>query len=133
MFIKRRTIFLFSILFFLSFAFSQSEPVHQLSELSVLGSKSEAEIQFTVSEDKGDSRMITILPFFYKDKSVDQFSFSINKMQNGRFYTKNISVIANDGKQITVLEAELIFNSEPELRIKYKPGKMPLPITLKKK
>ena len=133
MFIKRRTIFLFSILFFLSFAFSQSEPVHQLSELSVLGSKSEAEIQFIVSEDKGDSRMITILPFSYKDKSVDQFSFSINKMQNGRFYTKNISVISNDGKQITVLEAELIFNSEPELRIKYKPGKMPFPITLKKK
>lgn len=127
--------FLFSLLIyiFVSFAFSQPVTVRQLSTLSVLGSKSESEIQFTVTEDEGDSKTITILPFSYKDKTVDQFSFSIKKKQDGSFYANNISVIANDGKQITILEAELIFNSEPELRIKYKPGKMPFPITLMKK
>lgn len=62
--------FLFSLLIysFVSFAFSQPVAVRQLSTLSVLGSKSESEIQFTVTEDEGDSKTITILPFSYKDK-----------------------------------------------------------------
>ena len=60
----------------LYFVFSQPVAVRQLSTLSVLGSKSESEIQFTVTEDEGD---------------------------------------------------------QPELKIKYKPGKMPFPITSMKR
>ncbi len=137
-----KKILIFFILFFISvsFGFSQAQSVIQLSELTVLGSKAAAEIQFTV-EDEADSKLITVLPFSYKDKSVDEFSFSVNKINEGRFYTKNICVTACDGKEITIIEAELLYSptekSEstlvPELRIKYKPGKMPFPITLKKK
>ena len=68
-----KKLFLFSLLIyiFVSSAFSQPVAVRQLSTLSVLGSKSESEIQFTVTEDEGDSKTITILPFSYKDKTVD--------------------------------------------------------------
>ena len=139
--LKSKKLFIFALLFFpLSYVFSQSEPVHQLSLISVLGSKSEAEIQFTVIDTEDDSKLITVLPFSYKGKSVDEFSFNINKINEGSFYTKNISVTACDGKEINILEAELLYsptekpesNLNPELSIKYKPGKMPFPIMDKK-
>lgn len=117
----------------------QKNTITQDSILTVLGSRNPLSIDFKIDEEQNDSLKITIQPFSYKDKTVRQFSLILTK-EGDSYSARNVCVFTADDKKINIIEARLSNidgsysdDEKPVLYMKYKPGKMPFPITLTKK
>ena len=109
----------------------------QKSLMSVMGSKSEAQVEFGVSEKTDASLLLTVNGFSYKNKTVGEFTLTLNSYDDGNIYSAKNVVVQAEGKDkptvITVIECSLTFTDEnlsPVLKMKYKPGKMPFAISL---
>ena len=82
---KLYVILIFIIIQTLTFAQSGNKnTITQDSLLTVLGSKNSLSVDFTIDEKQKDSLKITVYPFSYKDKTVQQFSFILTK-EDDRF------------------------------------------------
>ena len=139
---KYSMIFLFQILILFQSVFAQELIFAQDSVMSVMGSKTEIPITFSVAENGDSSKIVTVHSFSYKDKTVNEFSIELAKKSDSEFFVKNVVADSKEeSTPINVIEALLSYsenaeNSEevlPTLFLKYKPGKMPFPIVLTKK
>ena len=136
---KLYVILIFIIIQTLAFAQSENKnTITQDSLLTVLGSKNTLSVDFSIDEKQNDSLKITIHSFSYKDKTVQQFSFILEK-DDDKYSVKNVVALTADNKKINIIEASLSnldglsSDEKPVLYMKYKPGKMPFAITLSKK
>lgn len=120
--------------------FAQEKMYTQDSILVVMGTKHETEITFYIEENQ-----ITVLPFSYNEKEIGQFTLALTKVkdgkQKGKLIAENTSVQAvgkDKTTELNVISASLDMgddgkNCAPEFSMKFKPGKMPFPITLAKR
>jgi hypothetical protein len=103
----------------------------QKSVMSVAGSKVEATISFSVQDNADGTKTLTVHSFSYKNKTVSEFSLVLAKDKDEKYSAKNTTV-----NNIHISTASLSYSGTqvyPVLYMKYKPGKMPFPITLSAK
>ena len=110
----------------------------QPSTMKVVGKKYNVAISFSIEQN--NNPLVTVEPFSYKDKTVGSFKIdfgTFNPLQK-RYTVKNsmtTSYLQDKSIAITIVEATLTYNettNSPVLFLKYKPGKMPFPITITK-
>ena len=125
----------FTLLFLSLSLTTYAQNYSQKSNLKVLSVKSETLITFDITQNE-TGLLLTVHPFSYKDKKNGEFSLQLKQDNNNpeKYSIQNITVQSkNPEAEISVLSCKLDMKQEnPELYIKYKPGKMPFPITLSK-
>ena len=120
-----------SALFLFSASFYAKEYT-QNSTLSVMGKKNEAKISFSFDEEE---RLLSVNTISYRDKIIEKFSIKLKREdKNGTVYSaENCTVISGSRetkKEIYIISVTLNLSEDPDLALKFKPGKMPFAISL---